>query len=260
MEDKDLIKKLENIELPDIEIQGHKRRLKIALISSDYFQKSSFFEIFKKSLAFTVPALALLVIFGITIIQPKLIEARALRLAEGNPEIKKLMEEKDMVLGEVKVTNGRAYVLLNPPQEIELMEEKIPLIKIQKAEENEIGDIEGAIIEVNLDQKEVAKINPIKWEDITPLVNKEKESAKEIVETEEILEEIIPKEAKIEKIQSFLPKKILLVEKDDEVEVIPGPKAKKRAQVHYILNEKKWIIQVNLTEKRVEKIQLKGRE
>jgi len=268
MEDKDLIKKLENIELPEIEIQSHKRRLRIALINSDYFlQKSNFLEIFKKSLAFAIPALVLLIVFGITTIQPRLIEAKALRIARSNPEIRKLMEEKGMVLSEVKVIDGKAYVLLNPLEEPELIEGKTPAIKIQKAEEDEIEDMEVAIVEVNLEQKEVAKINPIKWEDIAPLVNKEKESAKEIVETEEILEQIIPEGAKIEKVQSSLPKKLLLVEKDNEVEVVPHPQAKKRAQIHFVLDGKKWVIQVNLVEKRIEKIQyssgnsnLKGRE
>lgn len=267
MEDEDLIKKLERIELPQIEIESHQRKLKMALLSSDYFQKLSFFEIFKKSLIFAVPTLVLLIIFGLTVIQPKLIEAKALEIAKNNPEIKKLMEEKNLVLSEVKIKDGRAYLLLNPPEEAEIPEGKTPAIKIQKTKEEEIEEIEGAIIEVNISQKKVAKINPIRGEEISPLAENEKVTAKEIVEKEEILEEIIPEGAKIEKIQSFLPQKIRLVEKNDEIEIVPHPEVEKRAQVQYIFDGKKWLIKVNLAEKRVEEIKyssvnqnLKGRK
>lgn len=254
MREDDLIKKLNNVELPEIEIKSHKRKLRTALFNSDYFQKSRPFEFFKKSLVFVAPSLILLIVLGINIIQPRLIEARALSIARTNPEIKRLMEEKDMVLSQVKVKDKKAYILLNPPEEVELMEEKDAVIKIQKAKEDEIEDVEGAIIEVNLEQKEIIKINPIKWNSINPLPKEEKESAREIAEAEEILEGIIPEGAKIEKIQSFLPKKIRLIEKDDGVKIVPQPDTKKTAQVHYILNGKRWVIKVNLSEKRVEEI------
>ena len=268
MENEDLIRKLKNTELPDIEIKNHKIRLRMALLSSGYFKKPGFLEIIKKSLIFAVPASALLIILGVTVIQPKLSEAKALSIAKNNPEIKKLMAEKNMVLTEVKLKDGRVYVLLNPLQETELKTEKNPAIKIQKTEEDKLEDIEGAIIEVNLGKKEVAKINPIRGDDIVPLANQEKESAKEIAGTEEVIKDIIPKEARIEKIQAFLPQKIHLVDKDHQIEVEPNPLAEKRASVHYNLDGKKWVIRVNLDEKRVEEIQysssveqfLKGRD
>lgn len=268
MENEDLIRKLKNTELPEIEIKNHKIRLRMALLSSGYFKKPGFFEIIKKYLIFAVPASALLIILGVTVIQPKLSEAKALGIARNNPEIKKLMAEKNMVLTEVKVKDDTAYVLLNPLQETELKTEKTPAIKIQKTEENKLEDIEGAIVEVNLGKKEVTKINPIKGDDIAPLANQEKESAKEIAGTEEVIKDMIPKEARIEKIQSFLPQKIHLVDKDHQIEAEPNPLAEKRASVHYNLDGKKWVIKVNLDEKRVEEIQysstveqiLKGRD
>jgi hypothetical protein len=39
MKDKDLIKKLENVELPEVEILSHQRRLKMALLESGYLKK-----------------------------------------------------------------------------------------------------------------------------------------------------------------------------------------------------------------------------
>ncbi len=254
MEEEDLIKKLESIDFPEVEIKGYKKILRIALLNSYYSKKMSFFEIFKKSLVFSVPALALLLILGITIIQPNLTEAKALSIAKANPEIKKLMENNSMSLGEVKVKNGKAYILLNLPEEAKIME-KNSAIKIRKAKENAPEDIEGAIIEISLNQKEVNKINLIKGDDVSPLADEERESAKEIIESEEIIKEIIPKGAEIGKIQSSLPREVHLIERDHEVQILPSSKAERKVRVQYILDGKKWVIKVNLDEKRVEEIE-----
>jgi len=254
MKEEDLVKKLENIEIPETEIQSHKRRLKMALMNSDYFQRLSFFKIFRKYLVFVVPALTLLIILGITVIQPRLIKAKVLKLVENNPEIRKLIEEENMFLGEVKVQGKKAYVLLNSPLP-EPVEEKTFTVKIQESQEDKIEEIEGAIIEVSLKQEKIAKINPIKGEDVFPLADEEKELAKEIVEAEEIIQEIIPKEAKIEKIHPSLPKKLRLIEKDNGVKVVPRSNSQKAVQIHYIFNGKKWVVKINLSEKRVEEIQ-----
>jgi len=39
MKKEDLIKKLENLKTPEIEIQSHKQRLKMALFNSGYFKE-----------------------------------------------------------------------------------------------------------------------------------------------------------------------------------------------------------------------------
>lgn len=254
MEEKDLIKKLENIRVPEIEIKGHKKELKMALFNSDYFQKRDFFQVFKRSLAFAVPALALLLILGFNIIEPRLAEANALRLAMNNPEIKRLMEENNMVLSDVKVSGGKAYVLLKPQEKTESGQEKDSSIKIEKAKGDEAEDIEGAIIEISLEKKQVIKINPIEWEEIAPLNDEEKEKAKEIVKENEILKDIIPKEAKLEKIKSSLPQKIGLIEKNNEAKVVPRPDTEKKAKVHYNLEGKEWVVKVDLAKKKVEEI------
>jgi len=258
MREEELIKKLEKIELPEVEMESHKRNLKMALLSSNYFKKPGIFEVFVKPLAFALPVLILLIASTI-LIPPKILEARALEIAKANPEIKKLIEEKNMALGEVKIKDDKAFVVLNSLQDknSEITEEKetVPEIKIKKVEKDSSDDAEGAIVEINLKQKEVAKINPIKSDEIFPLANQEKESAKEIAESEEIIKDIIPKEATIEKIQSSFPKEINLIEKNNEIEAIPNLVDGKKARVHYILDGKRWIIKVNLEEKRVEEVE-----
>ena len=119
---------------------------------------------------------------------------------------------------------------------------------------NESENVGGAIVEINIKKKNITKINPISNDDITPLANEEKESAKEIVKLEEIVGEIIPKGAEIEKIQSSFPQKARLVDKDDSVQAVPREGNEKRALIHYNLDGKKWVVQVNLDEKKVEEI------
>ncbi|MCD6233182.1 hypothetical protein J7J81_02265, partial [bacterium] len=76
MKKEDLIKKLENIKTPDIEIQSHKQRLKMALLSSGYFKKKPIM-FWTKRLVPAGIALALILVVGFTVIQPKLQIAKA---------------------------------------------------------------------------------------------------------------------------------------------------------------------------------------
>ena len=39
MKQEELIKKLENVDLPEIEVQSHRRRLRMALLQSQYFEE-----------------------------------------------------------------------------------------------------------------------------------------------------------------------------------------------------------------------------
>ena len=251
MEKEDLMKNLEKIELPEIEIQSHKAKLRMALLNSDYFKKTNFFEVFKKYFIFATPALVLLIIFGITVISPKLNETKAFTIAGNNPEIKRLIEESNMVLSDVKIDGNKAYVLLNPVGETKQIMGGDSVIKVQKTTKKE--NIEGAIIEINLGEKEVIEIKPIKWNDIAPLADKEKESAKEIADSEDVIKSIISQEAHVEKVQSVLPQ-VNLTEKNHKIEVVAQSVSEKEANVHYELNGKKWVVKVNLDKKKVEGI------
>jgi len=39
MKEEELIKRLENVELPDIKLQSHRRRLRMALLDAGYLQR-----------------------------------------------------------------------------------------------------------------------------------------------------------------------------------------------------------------------------
>jgi hypothetical protein len=254
MENQDLVKKLEDIKLPEIETRSHEARLRMALLNSDYFKRPGFWETLKKYSVFAAPALALFVILVFTVVRPKLTEAKVLGIAKNNPDIQKIIEDKNMVLGEIKIKDDKAYVLLSRSSDTENVTKKNSGIKIQKTSSSTREYAAGAVIEVDLKQKKVNRINSINREEINSLNNKEKKSAEDIANSNEIIGDIIPSGAKIEKIQSSLSQKIHLEEKGDGVKAVSEDKNNKKADVQYDLNGRKWVVKVNLEEKRVEEI------
>ena len=249
MDEKDLIKKLEKLDLPDIEIKSHKDALRMALISSGNFQRVSFMGVLKRAFFVAAPALGLLIFLGIVFIGPKITEAKAMNIARQDPEIQRLMGEQEISFKDVKIKDGRAYLLLNLPEKKQAGEKVLP---IGKNDSGRMEATEGVMIEVNLNQNKVNNIQTIKGEAFYPLSGREEEEAEEIAANEESVREILPRQAKIEKVQTLLPKNLRLSDTDHKVEVVSDKDSPKRAKVHYVSDGKKWIIQVNLTEKKVE--------
>lgn len=66
MNKNDLIKKLENLDLPEVELPNHQRRLKMALLNSGYFKKQPTMSTLKKFVP--VGALALVAIVAVSVI------------------------------------------------------------------------------------------------------------------------------------------------------------------------------------------------
>jgi len=123
MRKEDLIKKLENIKTPKIEIQSHKERLKMALLTQHQKlrfgtgQDSGYFwnKIMLKRLIPAGVVLALILVVGFTVIQPKLQIARAMEIAKKDPQIQQLMKDYGVEIKQVKLQDGKAYVLLALP-------------------------------------------------------------------------------------------------------------------------------------------------
>jgi len=124
MKEEKLIKKLENIELPDIELQSHQRRLRMALLSTGYLQRQrgvTILEVPKskakegvdimirglvsrqpvwKSVVAGVLAIALIAGFAIALpgLTGQSAEALAAEIAENSPQVQAALGD-----GEVKV-------------------------------------------------------------------------------------------------------------------------------------------------------------
>jgi hypothetical protein len=112
MKHEDLMKKLENLETPEIELSGHRQALKMALLSSGRFKERTIMD-WAKILAPVTAAVLLIAVVGfLNVIQPRLQMAQAKEIAMSDLQVRDLMEENELEITEVKLQNGEAYVLL----------------------------------------------------------------------------------------------------------------------------------------------------
>jgi len=271
MEFKDLEKKLESIKTPDVEIQSHKEKLKMALLNSGYFKEKPIMFWTKRLIPAGV-ALALILVVGFTVIQPKLQIAKAMEIAKKDPQIQQLMKDYGVEIKEVKLQDGKAYVLLALP------EEKLPselekralgseetgmrgpgqmFMAYQDTETGEVIEFSGSVAEIDLKGKKVEKLELIENEKInlTSLTEEEKIRAIEIAKSEPKIQEIIPDLEEREVIvKPLLPLKLRLDEDPNNgMEVTSAdPNEEKRANVIFKSGKMQDIITVNLTTGKVE--------
>jgi hypothetical protein len=112
MKHEDLIRKLENLETPEIELPGHKQALKMALLNSERFKERTIMD-WAKILAPVTAAVLLIAVVGFfNVIQPRLQMAQAKEIAMNDPQVQELMEENELEITEVKLQNGEAFVLV----------------------------------------------------------------------------------------------------------------------------------------------------
>ncbi len=272
MNKEDLIKKLENIEVPEIEIQSHQRRLRLALLNSGYFKEKTIM-FYTKRLVPVGVALALILVVGFSVINPKLQVARAMEIAKNDPQTQQLMKDYGVEIKEVKLQDGKAYVLLALP------EDKLPpelekralggeetgvrgpgqmFMAYQNAETGEVVEFSGSVAEISLKEKKVEKLEMIETMkfNIAPLTDEEKARAIEIAKTAEPkIKEMIPDLEEREVIVKPLPPLKLRLDEDPDngMEVTSAdPNEEKRANVIFKSDEYQDIITVNLTTGKVE--------
>ena len=278
MKKEDLIKKLETIKTPEIEIQSHKQRLKMALLNSGYFKEKTIM-FWTKRLVPVGVALALILVLGISVIQPKLQIARAMEIAKNAPQIKELMEEYGVEIKEIKLQDGKAYVLLTLPEEklppvpglekraLSTEEEETGMLGMRgpgqfyivyhDPETGEIIESSGSVAEIDLKAKKVAKLELIETLqiNITPLTEEEKVRAIEIAKSEPKIQEMISDLEEREIIVKPLPPLKLRLDEDpdDGMEITSAdPNEDKRANVIFKSDEYQDTITVNLTTGKVE--------
>jgi len=112
MKQEDLIQKLENLETPEIELQGHKQALRMALLNSGRFKERTIMD-WAKILAPISAAVLLIAVVGFfNVIQPKLQIAQAKEIAMNDPQVQELMGTYGLEITEVKLHDGEAFVLV----------------------------------------------------------------------------------------------------------------------------------------------------
>ena len=266
MEFKDLEKKLENIKTPEIEIQSHKQRLKMALLRSGYFNEEKIMNpimFWAKRLIPAGIALALILAVGFGVIQPKLQIAKAMEIAKKDPQIQQLMKDYGVEIKQVKLQNGKAYVLLSLPEEklpseLTKGEMKGPgqfFIAYQDPKTGEIIESSGTVAEIDLKAKRVKKLEMVEKMkiNITPLTAEEKTRAIEIAKSDPKIQAMIPdleeREVIVKPIPPYRPK---LEERNGEIVAIPEEKEDKRVNVIFKSDKYQDIITVNLTKGTIE--------
>lgn len=114
MKEEDLIRQLESLETPDIELTGHRQALRAALINSSRFQRRTPMG-WARILAPVAAAVALIAFFGfVNLIQPELHTARAMEIAKTDAQVQALMTEYGLGIADVQLQDGEAFVLLAP--------------------------------------------------------------------------------------------------------------------------------------------------
>ncbi len=112
MEQEDLIKKLENLETPEIELRGHRQALKAALLNSGRFRERPGIG-WVRIVAPVAAAVVLIVVVGfLHLVQPGLHMAQAREIARNDPHVQALMEEHNLHIADVKLQDGEAFVVL----------------------------------------------------------------------------------------------------------------------------------------------------
>ena len=249
----DLIKKLEEISFPEIEIPGHKRKLRETLFGKYPKEKRiwAVFNILQKTIPLGMAII--LIFFAINnLIYPNYNLSKAKEIALKNPQVKELIE-KGGEIKDIEIIKNQAYLLVQPIREEEKMIipelEKMGATEIREAEKEEIS---GALIQVNLKGKEINKIEKLSPQAI-PLAEKEEELAKEIAEKNPQIQEAIKKEAKIKEINPLPSYQMKLEKKDDSIKVVPQ---EKKVQIIYEFDNNLLKGEVDLIEGRVKKVEL----
>ncbi len=259
MENEDLIKKLEKIKFPQIEVPGHKNRLKMALINWKYRKKTKGFLGVLKRRLIPIGAVAIVVLlFLVTsnLIFPQYTFADAEKIAMKNPQIKEWIE-KGAEIKDIKIIKNKAYVLISPK------EEKTPSFQLSEEEmliKKEREKFKGALAEIELKKEKVSEITEITPK-IIPLTSKEKEKIEKMFQDLESLEK--PAETiKIEKIEPIpVPVyRLELIKKDNKVEVLSREEEEKKARIIYEIGGEKKEGEINLTREEIEKIKVLEKE
>jgi len=263
MKEEDLIKKLEGIKLPEIEIKSHRERLKLVLLEN-YLQETKKGELFG-FLRKVVPATAFLIISCFLIfnnlIFPKYNLAKAKEIALQSDEIKSWID-KGATIKDAKVIDGKVYVLIQPAESEQktvnaedtqnISEFKGGAIAPSAAPTVKEEEFKGAMAEINIKDKKISnieKLAPI----VTDLIENKKEKVLEIASKSQDIQKIIPKEAEILNISVSTPR-FKLTKKGNTILIQPEAEDEEKASIIYQFEGNRWEGKINLKNGEVEEI------
>lgn len=251
MKTEDLIKKLENSDLPDIKLPDHKARLKSALVNWHYrTQKTGILTLVFKKGGFALTGVAAVFLIVVFLFQntTQLTLANARKITEQNPQIMEYIQN-GAEIKDIKIIDGKAYALITPK---EPADDPFTLT---------YGNTEktaGVVAEIGLKEGKVRKIEKVSAE-ITPLSQEEKKTAENLIKNSAAVlrapslmaTQEAEGEAKIEKVES-LQAGLELVRTDHTFKAQTIKQRELKARVIYKSGEEKKESIVNITEGKVE--------
>lgn len=263
MEKEDLIRKLEGLSTPDIEISAHKQRLKALLLAKYYPEKKrvALFSLFKKLLPVGALAIIGLAFLVHNFVFPRYTPVQAREIALQNPEIQDWIA-KGATMQDIEIIDGKAYILIQPEEkEPAINAGEVPAPAVTKdqtlnraAEGKTMAEeiFKGALAEIDIKEKRISKV-----EELAPSIERLTDSKR--IKTEEIARRNpeIPREAEILDVQVSMPK-FRLVKKDGSVQVSAESEEDEKASIIYEFDKKQWEGKINLEKGEVEEIKFLG--
>ena len=224
MDEKDLIKKLEGLKVPEVELFSHKQKLRAFLLES-YAQKE-IFNPFKRAVPL---GFALIVLLALVLKLPALQKqdvALAKEIALRDSNFKSLIEQGGIVK-ETQLSDSKAYMLVH------LGETALTFL-----------------VEVDFKEKKVSQIKELPQPSLS-FNREEEEAVREISKQSQRVRKEIPLEAEIKEIRPVLIQ-LKLVKKGNKIEVL----SEKEAAVIYKKNGQSWEGRIDLESASVRKIEM----
>jgi hypothetical protein len=176
VKEEELIKKFESIDLPRIEVQSHRRRLRVALLNSEYFKEQPEVGVFNLAKSrikggintmkglfsrrpvwkpALVSTLAIALIVSSALFVPSLVspsaETLAADIAKNSPEVRALIggERGEPVVLDTKIINGTAYVLCSGRSG----ESAISIVDVANQTELQVAEIKSELPQLSDEEK-----------------------------------------------------------------------------------------------------------
>ena len=260
-----MIKKLEEIATPRIELAGHKMALRRALLGSKRFQKKTVgFPLKNFYFLAAAPLFLLLVFFGSLEARSKILEVRAMEIAKNNPQVQALLKDDNVSLQNLERQGNTAYVLLSVP------EDRLPSI-ISRLDDNStssssvsevISDkpkkLATVLVQVNLSDKKVENLKNFDLP-ISPLTKEEELLAVDILKNNARIKSFNIDYSSARIVVMTLPLRDFHLTASDsgqqnELAVTLGEQGDRRAVARIIFGRQNYVVTINLAKKNVEKI------
>jgi uncharacterized protein (DUF4415 family) len=254
MEDQTIEQRLERVKLPEIELQGHKTRLRRSLLLQHARPKGwlEFFPLWRGLTLAGVSLVVLLVMFFDFSILWQPTTALAKDIALRDPRVRSLIGQ-GAIIKDTQLADKKGYLLVK----IERMETgigggvQLPQAVFLPAIANGPS---AFLVEVDFGEKRVSEIKELEFPSLS-LDEADKAMAKEISRRSEKVQKEIPSQASIEEIRPYSAD-LKLVKKGGKVEVKPDM----AATIIYKQDGKKWQGTVNMGALRIETIEFLGEE